>query len=295
MSIIESYLLTFCTEGEPHDKGYDLSKCSQEIKDNLSQFFKEIFVFTPRTLKELPGSEDFCNSWSEPLDQNPNANHVGYFDFKPFLMDYVLSKIPERSILMYHDGNFLRNPQYWESDWQIMPSILEKLLDTNKTDIFCQWEQSDVKVGWHVKGHVLEAMFPDLDERNAVAQSPLIGAARIVVRNTEFSRKFIKDYKELCLRKDLLTKSPKGQCYSEFKWSCGDQDVLNALIYRYILDGKLPDNFPGIIFPYRVITFNNRMFTWKFDGPVEEWHKRPHQAGALFFQNHSLINAKKRV
>lgn len=289
----ETYLLVFCTEGEPLDKGFDLRSCAEQIKEKLSPHFKDVFIFTPRTLKELPGSEKFCNSWPEPLDQNPNANHVGYFDFKSFLIEHTLNQIPEGSMLMYHDGNFKRNPQYWESDWHIMPEILEKLLDINKTDIFCQWEQFDVKVGWHVKEHVLETLFPDPIERNAVAQSPLIGAARIILRNTDFARKFIGEYKELCLRKDLVAKSPMGQTRPEFKWSCGDQDVLNALIYRYVLDDKLPPNFPGLIFPYRVITFNHRNFTWKFDGPQEPWHVRPHPAGAQMVHNQSLKSVKK--
>ena len=289
-----TYLLVFHTEGEPHDRGFDLTSCAIEIKEKLGQYFKDIFVFTPSTLKELPGSEEFCNSWPEVLDQNPNANHVGYFDFKSFLIDHVLKNIPENSVLMYHDGNFKRNPQYWESDWHIMPALLEKLLDLNKTDIFCQWEQPDVKVSWHVKGHVLETIFPEPNERNAVAQSPLIGAARIIIRNTEFSRNFIKDYKALCLRKDLVAKSPIGQSYPEFKWSCGDQDVLNALIYRYILDGKLPPNFPGLVFLYRVMTFNSRTFTWKFKGPAEDWHVSPHPTGAQTFHNHNLVNMVKK-
>lgn len=284
------YLLTFCTEGQPYDLGYNLQNCAKDIKEKLYQYFTDIFIFTPRSLKQLSGSEEFCNSWPEPLDQNPHANHVGYFDFKPFLIEHVLKNIPENSVLMYHDGNFKRNPQYWESDWHIVSDLLDTLLDLNKTDIFCQWEQPDVKVSWHVKGHVLETLFPNNAERNAVAQSPLIGAARIIVRNTEFSRSFIKDYKELSLRKDLMSKHPLGNSYPEFKWSCGDQDVLNALIYRYILDGKLPTNFPGLVFPYRVMTFQNRNFTWRFDGLVEEWHKRPHPAGATFFQNNSFSN-----
>jgi hypothetical protein len=285
-----TYLLVFHTEGEPHDRGFDLTSCAIEIKEKLGQYFKDIFIFTPRSLKELPGSDDFCNSWPEPLDQNPNANHVGYFDFKSFLIDYVLQRIPEGSVLMYHDGNFKRNPQYWESDWHIMPQMLEQLLLRNNTDLFVQLEQSDVKVKWHVKGHVLETFFPDLIERDLVANSCLIGAARIILRNTKFARSFIEDYKKSCLRKDLVSKTPLGNCYPEFKWSCGDQDVLNALVYKYILDGKFPSSFPDLIFMYRVMTFSNRTFTWKFDGPKEDWHDRPHPTGTQTIKNIDLTN-----
>jgi hypothetical protein len=269
--------------------GYDLTPCIAQVRERLSNYFEDVFVFTPRTLKELKGSEDFCNSWSEPLDSNPNANHVGYFDFKGFLLEHVMSQVPEGSIIVYHDGNFKRNPQYWHTDWPNLESIIEQILAMNQTDLMFQFEQADVKVKFHVKEHVLERMFPDKVERDIIADSCLIGAARIIVRNTGFAREFIREYRDLCLQKDLVAKSPIGNARPEFKWSCGDQDVLNALVYRYILDGKLPSTFPGFSFLYRVIRFENSPFTWKFD-EWEPWHDRPHMTGIQRVLNHDLIN-----
>lgn len=117
------YLVTFSTEGEPYDKGFDLRDCTKKVDERLSPFFKNIWCYTPRTLKELQGSEDFCNEWPESLDMNPNANNVGYFDFKSFLIDYTLARIPEGSILVYHDGNFIKNQQYWQTDWPRLNQI----------------------------------------------------------------------------------------------------------------------------------------------------------------------------
>lgn len=285
---MKPYLVTFCTEGPPYDNGYDLTDCASQIREKLSQYFEEIFIFTPRTLKLLPGSDDFCNSWPEALDANPNANHVGYFDFKSFLIDHVLQKIPEGSILMYHDGNFKRCPNYWESDWKNIDQILNYLLSIHGHDVFCCFEQKEVKVKNNVKNYVLTTLFPDSNERKIVAESMLINAAKIIVRNSNFSRQFIKEFMELCLRKDLLAKSPTGDIDPEFKWSCGDQDVLNALIYRYILDGKLSPQFPGITFLYRVMTFERKFFTWKFEN-WEPWHDRPHPTEAQLVHNHELI------
>jgi hypothetical protein len=70
---------------------------------------------------------------------NPNANKIGYFDFKGFLISHILGKIPEGSILIYHDGNFKKNSQYWESDWCNILNISNKLLNDNSSDIFFQW------------------------------------------------------------------------------------------------------------------------------------------------------------
>ena len=100
------YFITFITEGYPYDGGFDLTETGNKIKEKLSDFFEEVFIFTKRTLKQIPGSEEVCNSFLEPLDNNPNANHIGYFDFKPFLIQHVLTKVPEGSLVLYHDGNF---------------------------------------------------------------------------------------------------------------------------------------------------------------------------------------------
>lgn len=285
------YLVTFSTEGEPHDKGFDLSECAKKIENDLSSFFKKVWCYTPRSLKDLPGSEKFCNEWPEPLDMNPNANNVGYFDFKSFLIDQTLAKIPEGSILVYHDGNFIKNQQYWHTDWENLNKICNDLLNSNMTDIFMQFEQSDILVKHHVKNYVLEAFIPDENERRIVENCKLINAARIIVRNSDFSRKFIKDYMHFCLDKRLVAKTPVGNKNPDFKWSCGDQDVLNALVYRYILDGKLIPEFPRYAFLYRVIRLDNKPFTWNFpDIQKESWHDRPHPTGIQEILNNEIIN-----
>ncbi len=273
-----------------------MSECSAEIKEKLSPYFKEIFSHTPRSLKALPGSDHFCNEWPEPLDMNPNANAVGYFDFKSFLIDHTLKMIPEGSILIYHDGNFIKNQQYWHTDWPHIKQLCESLMLENQTDIFMQFEQSDILVKKHVKNHVLRTVFPNDVERKLVEDSKLINAARIILRNTEFSRQFIRDYMSLCLDKSLVAKTPDLTPHPDFKWSCGDQDVLNALVYRYILEGKLPPAFPRFTFLYRVIRLENKPFTWNFpDQPKEEWHDRPHMTGIQSVSNYELIDYLLRV
>ena len=255
------YLLSFCSEGPPYDEGFSLSETSTQIKERLSTFFEDIFIHTKRTLKCLPDSEDICNCYDEPLDQNTYAHNFGYFDFKPFLIDYTLKNIPEGSLLLYHDGNFVKNEQYWQTDWENIISISEAMLRENSSDIWFQIEREGVYVKSYVKEHTLDYFFSK-DEKRVVKNSHLINAARILVRNNDFGRQFISEYLNLCKNKDLIAKSPKYNQDSEFGWSCGDQDVLNCLVYRYILDGKLPKTFPRFSFLYRVLRYENRPFLW---------------------------------
>jgi hypothetical protein len=265
------YLLFFYTEGLEIDGGYDLRGIANSINNRLSPFFKEIFSFNKRTLKEIIGSDDFCNSFDEELDQNPNSNKIGYFDFKAFLINHILTKIPEGSILVYHDSNFERNPQYWETDWGNISSICERLLQENQSDVFVQIERPGLLVKNHVKTYTIDHLFPDPKENYLVKNSNLLNAARIILRNSEYSRNLMREYENLCLDKSLIQKNPNPNPDPEFAWSCGDQDVLNCLIYREVFKRNLRLNFPLYSFMYRVIRFDKKPFN--FSG--QSWNPHP--------------------
>ena len=276
--------LSFYTEGADIDGGFDLTEKSKEIKEKLSPYFDDIFLYNKRTLKTLPESDGICNYYDEELVMNQNANHIGYFDFKGFIIKNTLSKISENSILVYHDGNFEKNPQYFESDWENIKSICLRLLNENGSDVFVQIERPEILVKHHVKSYVIDRFFPDPKENHLVRNSPLLNAARIILRNTDFSRNFINEYLELCKDKTLLSKSPDPSPDPEFKWSCGDQDVLNCLIYKYILHRRLNPSFPLYSFLYRVIRFENKPFVWE----GQSWN--PHPTGASYFRNTDMEN-----
>jgi hypothetical protein len=273
------YLLTFYSEGSDLDKGYDLKETNKKIIDQLNPYFEKIFSFNKRTLKELPNSEGICNSYEESLDQNPNANHFGYFDFKPFIIDYTLNLIPENALLMYHDGNFEKNEQYWQSDWENIQKISNFLLEQNSSDIFVQIERNEILVKNHVKEYALDHFF-NKEEKDIIKNCYLINAARFILKNTEFSRNFIKEYFNYCKDKKLISKTPIGNPDPDFKWSCGDQDILNCLIYRYILDGKLNGSFPKFSFLYRIIRLENKPFMW---------YDKLHPTGLQYCQNDGLL------
>lgn len=278
------YLLTFYTEGYPLDKGYPLKQTAEVIKEKLNPFFDDIFLFNKTKLKSLNDSEDICNEYEETLDMNPNANNIGYFDFKPFIIDHILKTIPENSILVYHDANFEKNSQYWQSDWENIKEFANKLFLDNESDVFVQIERDGIYVKEYVKTYTVDKLIPDPVENNIVKNCKLINAARIILKNTEFSRTFIKEYLSLCRDKTLLSKTPNPNPDPSFKWSCGDQDVLNCLIYKYILEGKLKPTFPTYSFLYRILRFENRPFIWQ----GQSWN--PHPTGCSIVLNTELID-----
>lgn len=243
------YFLSFCTEGFPYDEGYDLTKSSHDIKKNLSAFFDQILIFTPRTLKQIPGSESFCNFHDGEFLLNPGLNKLGCGDFKSFLIDYVLSTIPEESILIYHDCNFEKYPQYWQTDWHRIKDVCNFFLDRSGSDFFIPFESASnecitSKVRQHGKRMTTRYIFPDNEEMEIVEDCYELASSRIIIRNTEKSRAFFSEYKKLTELKELLTKWPNPDPHPEYTHSCPEQHVLNLLVYKYILEEKLPPEYP---------------------------------------------------
>jgi len=260
------YLLVFYTEGFPNDFGYDLTKSASEIKTFLSPFFKEIFLFSPRELKNLEGSENFCNYIEGEFALNPNLNHVGCGDFKSFLIDYFLKRIPENSILIYHDGNFEKYPQYWQTDWENLESVCNYLIDENGGNFFSPFESlmesgELPKVKLHGKRFTTEAIIENEFEREIIIDCFEIASSRMIIRNNDVSRRFFSEYKSICERKELLSKWPNPNPYPEFTHSCPEQHIYNLLIYYYVLRGILPPSFPKFILPSRRLRLNGELKT----------------------------------
>ena len=257
------YLLSFCSEGPPADSGEDLSGNVNNIKTLLSDFFDDIFIYSPSSLKECDGSQDFCNVQEGVFPLNPGIHANGCGDFKSFLIDRKLSEMDEGDILFYHDCNFHKYPQYWQTDWGNLRDMVDFLLTENNSDIFIPFEHDAFgvkpQVRMHGKRYTTDIIIKDPKESKIVSQCWEIASSRMVIKNTEFSRHFFKEYKELCRRKDLLTKYPNPNPYPEFTHSCPEQHVLNCLIYRYILEGKLDKHFPRYSFPERKLILNKNV------------------------------------
>jgi len=279
----KSIFLFFYSRGLPWDKGFNLSTTAEEINEKLRPYFIKVVSHNKQTLKEIQGSEHFCNEFSKTLDKNPNANNFGYFDFKPFLINHELQSLKSDETLVYHDGNFIRNAQYWESDWQNIDLITNYLMTRNRSSIWVQFEGYGNLVKHHVKEQTLNFFF-NSKEKNLVKKSHLINAARVIVKNDEFGREFIGNYKKYCEDKNVIFNDELSLQDEEFLWSCGDQDVLNCLVYRNILDGNLGVLFPRFAFFYRIIEFSRRNIIFHSDT-----EKRQVKTGIYPLYNFNLI------
>jgi len=252
------YFLTFYTEGENIDGCSDLTNSVRSIYDNLSVHFDDMFFFNKRKLKLLPNSEDFCNEHTEVSEHFPNAHKLGYYDFKPFIINHVLNQIPENSILLYQDSNFEKYPSYWHTDWPNIQNICEKLLTDNYSDYWLKFELHNCYVKNFVKTWTVDYFFSDSTQNEIIKNSYLLNAGQIIIRNTQNSKELISEWLEYCKNKDLLKPTPNPNIHPETRIpGCVDQDIINCLIYKRILQGKLNPYFPQWGFNWRSIRLDN--------------------------------------
>ncbi len=261
------YFLTFCSEGPPYDSGKPLLHNVGKIKSLLSPFFEEILVYTPRLIKLCSGSDNFCNVHEGEFPLNPGLNHLGCGDFKSFIIDKTLNEIEEGAYIFYHDCNFSKYPQYWQTDWENLGLMFDLLLEANGSDFFIPFESlldgSPNLVRYHGKKYTTDAVIKDPIEAELISRCYEIASSRMVIKNTSKSRVFFKEYLDLCSRKDLLTKEPNPDPYPEFTHSCPEQHVLNLLIYKHILEGKLNPEFPKYMFYNRKFRIDGNLMQYE--------------------------------
>ena len=252
------YLVSFYTEGESVDGCMDLKNITRQVEKSISCFFDRSFIFNKRTLKELPDSDWVCNEWGEETDFK-NGNKLGYFDFKPFLLNHVLSIVPEGSLVLWHDINFHKYSSYWQTDWNNLKSNLESLLCDNESDFWLRFELQGCYVKNFVKNYTVDYFFENEIEREVVKNSYLMNCAQIIFKNTENSRKLVSEWLDHSKNKDLLKVTPNPNPHPEAKLrGCQEQDIFNCLIYKRILNGELKPDFPKYNFHWRTLRMENR-------------------------------------
>ena len=255
------YFTSFYTKG---DGCFDLSPIVNEVNKKLSPHFEKMFFFNRDELKSLPESDDICNHFDEPLDLTyfPNAHKIGYLDWKPFIIKHTLNQIPENSILLYHDINFKKYPNYWESDWNNIYEFCDDIMKENESDFWMKFELFNYYLKKSTKTYTIDTLFEDLEQREVVKNSLQINAGQIIMRNTKKTRTFVDEWLELCRDKNLIGPTPNPNRHPESEIiGCGDQDPMNCLLYRYIFEGKLKPTFPKYGLHYRVLRKDKIYFT----------------------------------
>ncbi len=282
----EIYFVGFYTGGEG---ALDLTNVANSVESKLSQYFKKMFIFNREKIKELPGSEGICNVFEEPTDTTyfPYAHKMGYYDWKAFIVNHVINLIPEGSILLYHDMNFEKYPNYWYTDWENIYDICEGFLKENESDIWAKFELYDYYLKKSMKTYAIDKVFTDTDQNETVKNSLQINSSQVVLRNSEFSREFAKDWLSFSTDPDITHPYPNPNRHPESEIiGCPDQDAMQCAIYKRIFDGRLKPDFPIYGLHWRVMRRDNITFMMNGNKCV---------TGAYRLENRAVINYFNKI
>ena len=252
------YFLGFYTSGE--DGSSNLHSTAIEVKNKISKYFTQVFLYDKKTLKKLPNSEDICNVHNAPGDVRyfPFAHKMGYYDWKPFLINHTLKTIPQNSILLYHDINFDKYKGYWFSDWENIYDVCEKFLADNQSDIWAKFDFEETLLKNSMKISAIDKIFTNPEHRKVVRNSYQINAGQVILRNTLFAQEFAKDWLDYSKDYDII--HPPSNL-KDSNVGCNEQDAMQCAIYKRILDGRLNPSFPKYKLRWRVLRHGRVKFS----------------------------------
>lgn len=141
----------------------------------------------------------------------------GYWLWKPYIILDTLKQIPEGDIVLYVDSGV-----------KIINQLDSLLTNLRNFDILA-FENTHTNRKY-VKRDLLKIMNMDTPE---VLDSKQLHASYLAFRNNEFTRKFVKQWLELCENERALTDIPSSDEYPDFFDHRHDQAIFSLLYLKY--------------------------------------------------------------
>lgn len=241
-------IVTFYTEGFPHDHGTDLVAVEQYFQKIVRDHADKYMSFNPRTLLGMDPIFSKCfKDYTSWLEQHPNRNQLGKYNpgwarlgfqmWKPFLIQHILNseEVKTGDIVLYHDVNFLNYPTYILGceQWRGLSSnILNKL----KCDIFIP---KGLPLKKDVKTYLIRKFLgKDYFEKNGLWNG------LIVMRKSEMALRFISEWAGISSQLENISPLPNPDPHPDFIWHSVDQSTAGVLACMWRSNKRLPMDWP---------------------------------------------------
>lgn len=174
-----------------------------------SSINKCIDFYLPYKLKDI--DSNFLEKNKKIMDQKRGA---GYWLWKPYLILKTLKQIPEGDFIIYIDsGVSLIKP---------IDDLINMLKDDKEIIFFSNYHDNTQ----YMKRDLLRLFNMDNEKyRKTIG----IGATFMVIKNTEFTRKFMEQWLHWCANEIALTDTPSDNEYKEFIDHRHDQSILTLM------------------------------------------------------------------
>ena len=232
-------LVSFFTEGYPHDYGLDLKK--EKIKFEIigNRYFDKVLIYSPRDLlrknklwEELLYNQDYLNKHIKFSKENPNSININWAKlngllWKPALLKMVLEDktIKEKDIIVYSDINVSRYQNYLKN-LEILPKLVKRKLK-KKSIMLCQDSFRRL-----ASDHKEELLYKYLGIQGNFHRGFWAGC--IGFKKDNIARTFSKIWYELSLIEENRSQITRYINKKYFRWHSQEQATLSVLSFLWL-------------------------------------------------------------
>ncbi len=232
-------LVSFFTEGYPHDYGLDLKKEKIKFETIGNRYFDKVLIYSPRDLlrknklwEKLLYNQDYLNKHIKFSKENPNSININWAKlngllWKPALLKMVLEDktIKENDIVVYSDINVSRYQNYLKN-LEILPKLVKRKLK-KKSIMLCQDSFRRL-----ASDHKEELLYKYLGIEGNFHRGFWAGC--IGFKKDNIARTFSKIWYELSLIEENRSQITKYINKKYFRWHSQEQATLSVLSFLWL-------------------------------------------------------------
>tara|TARA_Y100000813_G_C24146704_1_gene345089 strand:- start:354 stop:1265 length:912 start_codon:yes stop_codon:yes gene_type:complete len=261
-------LISFYTEGKPHDKGINLSDAKNIfLKKNL-KLFDRVILYSPRELikknkkwEAILFSENFYNFHKKTRQRKNSINYewikLNSLLWKPAIIIETLnnSEIPENSIIIYHDINLIKYPFYLDN-FKILEEKFSKKLK-KRSIALCN--DSFFKLSNDCKQELIRSHLGSNGNTLLHKWAGCIG-----IRKNKIAYEFCKYWFDLTIIDKNRSQLTKFDKYPEFAWHSQEQATLSVAFYKW----KYNISRSKDITSFFTINYREILLKWNFKNKI---------------------------
>ena len=232
-------LVSFFTEGYPHDYGLDLKKEKIKFETIGNRYFDKVLIYSPRDLlrknkfwEKLLYNQDYLNKHIKFSKDNPNSININWAKlngllWKPALLKMVLEDktIKENDIIVYSDINVSRYQNYLKN-LEILPKLVKRKLK-KKSIMLCQDSFRRL-----ASDHKEELLYKYLGIQGNFHRGFWAGC--IGFKKDNIARTFSKIWYELSLIEENRSQITRYINKKYFRWHSQEQATLSVLSFLWL-------------------------------------------------------------
>ena len=232
-------LVSFFTEGYPHDNGLDLKKEKIKFETIGNRYFDNVLIYSPRDLlrknklwEKLLYNQDYLNKHIKFSKDNPNSININWAKlngllWKPALLKMVLEDktIKENDIIVYSDINVSRYQNYLKN-LEILPKLVKRKLQ-KKSIMLCQDSFRRL-----ASDHKEELLYKYLGIQGNFHRGFWAGC--IGFKKDNIARTFSKIWYELSLIEENRSQITRYINKKYFRWHSQEQATLSVLSFLWL-------------------------------------------------------------